>query len=216
VKQLSRDPDLKTVVTLRNGRKLSALDIQESYCAAASRALSGIDEETDWLLREWSETLSLLARDRAELVGRLDWVTKQRLLESFMREERIGWNDPWLASLDLEYHNVHPDQGLYLGLEAEGRAWRMTTDAGIEEAMRNGPPDTRGGLRGFCVQRFSGQIQSMQWERIQFAGGSQSRNLDMGDLFDPQEVRECARIFQEAGSPAEALTRWTHRKDRER
>lgn len=215
VKQLSRDPDLKMVVKLMNGQRLSALDIQESYCEAATRALSGTDEETDWLLREWAETLSLLSRDRSRLVGKLDWVTKQWLLESFMREERIGWNDPWLASLDLEYHSVNPEQGLYLGLEAEGKAWRMTTDEGIKEAMRNGPTDTRGGLRGLCVQRFSGQIKSMQWERIQFFGGVRSRNLDMGDLFDPQEVRRCAHIFQGASSAAEALAVWSHRKDRE-
>ncbi|MDH4081328.1 MAG: proteasome accessory factor PafA2 family protein, partial [Nitrospira sp.] len=181
VKQLSRDPDLKTIVTLRNGLKLSAVDIQESYCEAASRMLSGTDEETDWLLREWSETLSLLSQDRSRLVGKLDWVTKQWLLESFMREERIGWDDPWLASLDLEYHNIHPEQGLYLGLEAEGKAWRMATDEAIEEAMWNGPTDTRGGLRGLCVQRFPDQIKSMQWEHIQFTGGIRSRNLDMGD-----------------------------------
>ncbi|MDH4244446.1 MAG: proteasome accessory factor PafA2 family protein [Nitrospira sp.] len=213
VKQLSRDPDLKTIVTLRNGLKLSAVDIQESYCEAASRMLSGTDEETDWLLREWSETLSLLSQDRSRLVGKLDWVTKQWLLESFMREERIGWDDPWLASLDLEYHNIHPEQGLYLGLEAEGKAWRMATDEAIEEAMWNGPTDTRGGLRGLCVQRFPDQIKSMQWEHIQFTGGIRSRNLDMGDLFDPQEVRQCAHIFQVAGSPSEALAAWSHRKD---
>jgi Pup amidohydrolase len=175
--------------------------------------LSGTDEETDWLLREWSETLSLLSRDRSRLVGKLDWVTKQWLLESFMREERIGWDDPWLASLDLEYHNIDPEQGLYLGLEAEGKAWRMITDEAIEEAMWNGPTDTRGGLRGLCVQRFPDQIKSMQWEHIQFTGGIRSRNLDMGDLFDPQEVRQCAHIFQVAGSPSEALAAWSLRKD---
>jgi Pup amidohydrolase len=214
VKQLSRDPDLKAVVKLKNGQRLSAMDIQESYCEAASRALSGTDDETDWLLREWAETLSLLSRDRSRLVGKLDWVTKQWLLENFMREERIGWNDPWLVSLDLEYHNVNPEQGLCLGLEAEGQTWRMTTDEGIEEAIQNGPTDTRGGLRGLCVQRFSDQIKSVQWERIQFVGGMRSRHLDMGDLFDPQTVRQCADIFQGASSPAEALAAWSHRKDR--
>ncbi|GKS65660.1 proteasome accessory factor PafA2 [Nitrospira sp.] len=214
VKQLSRDPDLKTVVKLVNGRKLSAVDIQESYCEAASRMLSGTDEETDWVLREWSETLSLLSGARSRLVGKLDWVTKQWLLESFMREERIGWDDPWLASLDLEYHNIHPDQGLYLGLEAEGKAWRLTTDEAIEEAIRNGPTDTRGGLRGLCVQRFPDQIKSIQWERIQFTGGIRSRNLDMGDLFEPHVVRQCADIFQTAGSPDDALAAWNDRKDR--
>ena len=215
VKQLSRDPDLKAVVRLKDGRRLSAVELQAQYCEAARRELAGSDEESDWLLNEWSNTLGLLSQDRSQLVGKLDWVTKQWLLETFLREERIGWDDPWLASLDLEYHNINPEQGLYLGLEAEGRAWRMTTDEAIDEAIRNGPSDTRGGLRGLCVQRFSDQIQSMQWERIQFVGRLRAHSLDMGDLFDPQEVRRCMSVFQCAHSPADALATWRHRKDGE-
>ncbi|UVT21571.1 MAG: proteasome accessory factor PafA2 family protein [Nitrospira sp.] len=213
LKQVSRDPDLKALVRTKEGRTLSALAIQERYYEAASRELTGSDEESDWLLKEWGETLHLLTRDRSQLIGKLDWVTKQWLLETFIQEERLGWDDPWLASLDLEYHNVNPEQGLYLGLEAEGKAWRMTTDELIEEAIRNGPGDTRGGLRGVCVQRFSHQITSVQWERIQFAGGIRAHHLDMGDLFDPQEVRRCMNVFQRAHSPADALATWRHRKD---
>jgi proteasome accessory factor A len=215
VKQLSRDPDLKAVVRLKDGRRLSAVELQAQYCEAARRELAGSDEESDWLLNEWSNTLGLLSQDRSQLVGKLDWVTKQWLLETFLREERIGWDDPWLASLDLEYHNINPEQGLYLGLEAEGKAWRMTTDETIDEAIRNGPSDTRGGLRGLCVQRFPDQIQSMQWERIQFVGMLRAHSLDMGDLFDPQEVRRCMGVFQCAHSPADALATWRHRKDGE-
>jgi proteasome accessory factor A len=113
----------------------------------------------------------------------------------------------------LEYHNVNPEQGLYLGLEADGKAWRMTTDQMIEEAIQNGPSDTRGGLRGICVQRFPDQIKSIQWERVKFVGGLRSRALEMGDLFDPHDVRRCASIFQQASSPADALTAWNHRKE---
>ena len=69
------------------------------------------------------------------MVGKLDWVTKLWLLETFMREERLGWDDPWLASLDLEYHNVNPDRGLFLGLEAEGNTWRMTTERDIDAGV---------------------------------------------------------------------------------
>lgn len=215
VKQVSRDPDMKAVIRLKDGRRLSALELQAHYCEAAHRELAGSDEESDWLLKEWDETLRTLSDDRSRLVGKLDWVTKLWLIETFMREERIGWDDPWLASLDLEYHNVNPEQGLYLGLEAEGKAWRMTTDDGIEAALRSGPPDTRGGVRGLCVQRFPDEIQSIQWEQVRFNGGLRSRTLDMRDLFDPQEVTRCAGIFKDAQSPADALAAWTHRKDKE-
>ncbi|HET7437966.1 MAG TPA: proteasome accessory factor PafA2 family protein, partial [Nitrospira sp.] len=161
----------------------------------------------------WGETLRLLTRERQLLIGKLDWVTKQWLLETFIREERIGWDDPWLASLDLEYHNVNPERGLYLGLEAEGKAWRLTTEADVEQALSAGPGDTRGGLRGLCVRRFPDQIRGMQWERIQFSGGFRPKTLEMGDLFDPTEVSACSKIFERAASPAEALAAWNTRKD---
>ena len=98
---------------------MTGLEIQEQYYLEAEKQLAGSDPETDWILGEWKSTLRSLTGDRGQLVGRLDWVTKLWLLETFVREERLRWDDPWLASLDLEYHNVDPDRGLYLGLEAE-------------------------------------------------------------------------------------------------
>jgi proteasome accessory factor A len=143
----------------------------------------------------------------------LDWVTKLWLLETFIQEERIGWDDPWLASLDLEYHNVNPERGLYLGLEAEGKAWRMTGEVDIEQALAAGPADTRGGIRGLCVRRFPDQVKSVQWERIQFTGGLLPRALDMSDLFEPSEVKRCLDIFEATASPMDALNAWNRRKD---
>ena len=215
VKQISRDPDLKATVRQQQGPALSGIEMQEQYHTTARRMLAGADAETDWVLREWGDTLELLKQDRSRLVGKLDWVTKLWLFETFIREERIGWDDPWLASLDLEYHNVNADRGLYLGLEAEGKAWRMTTEADIEQALSAGPGDTRGGLRGLCVRRFPDQIKAMQWERIQFAGGLKGKGnvLEMGDLFDPAEVRACAEIFERAAAPAEGLAAWEIRKE---
>jgi proteasome accessory factor PafA2 len=213
MKQISRDADLKAAVRLKDRRRLSAVEIQHCYCDAARREFSGTDAETDWILREWSETLRLLMQDRRLLVGKLDWVTKQWLLETFVREEQIGWDDPWLASLDLEYHNIDPERGLHRGLEAEGKVWRLTTEQDVENAMLAGPADTRGGLRGLCVRRFSDRISQMQWERIKFSGGWRPLTLEMGDLFDPNDVRICASLFERAASPNDALAAWNTRKD---
>jgi proteasome accessory factor A len=213
VKQLSRDIDLKAVVRQKNGSSISGLEIQAQYYQAAERTLAGLDEETDWVLREWGDTLTLLAQERRGLIGKVDWITKHWLLETFMQEERIGWNDPWLASLDLEYHNVHPERGLYRGLEAEGKAWRMTAEVDIQQALVSGPADTRGGVRGLCVRRFPDQVKSVQWERIQFTGGLLPRTLDMDDLFEPDEVHRCLAVFEAAASPMDALNTWNGRKD---
>ncbi|MBK8277015.1 MAG: proteasome accessory factor PafA2 family protein [Nitrospira sp.] len=135
VKQVSRDPEIKTMIRLKDGRKVSALELQTHYCEIARRELAGSDEESDWLLSEWAETLHALSEDRSRLVGKLDWVTKLWLIETFMREERIGWDDPLVGEPGLGVSQRQPEQGLYLGLEAEGKTWRLTTEDGIEEAL---------------------------------------------------------------------------------
>ncbi|MCK6500678.1 MAG: proteasome accessory factor PafA2 family protein [Nitrospira sp.] len=208
IKQLSRDPDLKATVRCKDGRSLSGLEILAEYWNAASRFDDGADPDAAWVLREWQQCLRLLTEDRAQLVGKLDWVTKQWLLDTFMQEELIGWGDPWLASLDLEYHNMNPERGLFLGLEADGKVWRMTTERDVVDALSAGPADTRGGLRGICVRRFSDQITGMQWESVRFAGGMRGRQLDMGDLFEPDAVQACARLLETAATPAQALDAW--------
>jgi Pup amidohydrolase len=213
IRTIARDPDLKATVKRKDGRSMSGLELQAAYHEAAGAALAGTDEETDWVLREWGATLDLLREDRSRLVGQLDWVTKQWLLETFMQEERVTWDDPWLASLDLEYHNVNPERGLFLGLEAEGKTTRLTTEADIVRAMSEGPADTRGGIRGLCLRRFPEQVTSVQWEEVRFKGLLKPHRLRMGDLFDPEEVTALRELLTAAASPAEALTEWNKRKE---
>ena len=86
VKKFSCDTDLKAVVRRKGGGTISGLELQEAYWSAANKVLRDKDEDADWTLREWELTLNLLSRDRLQLVGRLDWVTKLWLLETFAQE----------------------------------------------------------------------------------------------------------------------------------
>ena len=212
IRTFSRDTDLKAVVRRKGGGTITGLEIQTAYYLAARKELHGSDEETDWILHTWSDVLTSLSGDRSQLVGRLDWVTKLWLLETFVREERLAWDDPWLASLDLEYHNIDPRRGLFLGLEAEGKTSRLVTGDEIEAAVSTGPRDTRGGIRGLCIRRFRDQITSVQWERVRFKGLMMPRTLEMGDLFEANDVKELTDVIENAGSPVEAIDAWTQTK----
>ncbi len=206
IHDLSLDPDLKTVVKRKNGKTISGVELQMAYLDAAQYTLKGSDEETDWILHEWQTSLELLEKDRLALIGHLDWVTKLWLLETFLEEEKLQWTDPWLASLDLEYHNVNPDRGLFLGLEKEKRVKRLVTDNDILRAMDEGPADTRGGLRGLCIRRFGPMIQSVQWESIQFKGLPGSGQLDFNDTFSPVEINRLRKKVEEARTPSDLFT----------
>jgi proteasome accessory factor A len=86
------------------------------------------------------------------LIGRVDWATKYWMLSDFRKEENLDWHDPWLKSLDLEYHNINKDSGLYWSLEGTGDAVRKTSDEAIDYAKTIAPRGTRADGRGEFVK----------------------------------------------------------------
>ena len=79
------------------------------------------------------QVLHQLEQDPLQLVGKIDWITKRWLLDSFVQDEGIAWDDPWLASLDLEYHNLDPERGIFWGLETDGQTTRVSQEHEIHE-----------------------------------------------------------------------------------
>lgn len=152
LKEISRDPDHKWILGRHNGKTISAIDIQRAYLELAQRHLKGMDDESDWVLREWERTLDDLETDPMLLVDRLDWVAKKWLLNSFRESENLSWDDPWLQSLDLEYHNIDPNRGLYYDLLKQGAMQRVLTDEQIEKACVTPPQDTRAKARAALVR----------------------------------------------------------------
>lgn len=152
LRQISRDPQQRWIVTLQNGKKIPAVELQAQLQREAERTLCGKDVETDWIISEWGKTLEALATDPAQLVGKIDWISKRWLLESFREAEGVDWSDPWMASLDLEYHNINPTRGLALALEQEGKAVRRTTDDAIDLAVDSPPRNTRASARGELIR----------------------------------------------------------------
>lgn len=156
LKLISRDPDRQWLATLQSGKQTSAMEIQAAFQAAAKKHLYGKDADTDWVITEWGNVLETLAKDPDQLVGKIDWVSKKWLLNSFMEAEGREWGDPeslpWLMSLDLEYHNLNPARGLCFALEEEGRTTRRVTDTTIDLAIAAPPRNTRASARGEMIR----------------------------------------------------------------
>src|SRR5207302_1101809 len=102
----NRDQTYDWIIELKDGRKISAIEVQRIYLRAAAKveADSG-DEDRQWILREWENVLNDLERDVMTTRDRVDWAAKKFLLNALQEEEKLSWNDPWLQSIDLEYHN---------------------------------------------------------------------------------------------------------------
>ncbi len=188
LRNLSRDPSLRVPISLSQGKTISAVEHQRLYLDPARKAFSNEDAETRWILENWESTLDALESDPMQLADRIDWVSKRWLFETFMDSEGVGWDDARLPSLDLSYHNIDPDRGLFHCLESEDKIHRIISDDTIREAMTSPPMDTRAGIRGLLVKKYIHHIDKIQWERVSFKGGLGGRSFPLDRLFDAREI----------------------------
>jgi proteasome accessory factor PafA2 len=184
-RSISRDPTYDWIIELKDGRKISAIDVQRIYLRAASTldppspgygaaGNHSNDEDRQWVLREWENILNDLERDVMSTRDRVDWAAKKFLLDALQEEEKLSWSDPWLQSIDLEYHNLDLDRGLYYELLRKGLMRRITSEDEIKTSIFSPPETTRAFFRGRAVARFNDEISSIQWDEIVFTNGAQS------------------------------------------
>jgi proteasome accessory factor A len=177
-KSISRDQTYDWIIELKDGRKISAIDVQRTYLQAASKLWRDPpDEEHAWILSEWENVLNDLERDPMSTRDRVDWSAKKFLLDALQQDEKLSWGDPWLQSIDLEYHNLDLDRGLYYELLRKGLMRRVTTEDEIKAAIFNPPETTRAFFRGRAVARFNDEISSIQWDEIVFSNGAYSHRV---------------------------------------
>ena len=181
-KSISRDQTYDWIIELKDGRKISAIDVQRIYLRAASR-LDGAGDENQWILREWENVLNDLERDAMSTRDRVDWAAKKFLLNALQEEEKLSWTDPWLQSIDLEYHNVDLESGLNYELVRQGSMRRFVSEDDIKMSIFNPPETTRAFFRGRSVARFNDEIASIQWDEVVFANGASSRRVVLPEAF---------------------------------
>lgn len=205
-KSISRDQTYDWIIELTDGRKISAIDVQRIYLAAALKA-AGQDpgEETKWLLQEWGTVLNDLERDHRLCRDRVDWVAKKELLETLRAEEQLSWSDPWLQAIDLEYHNIAPEAGLFYELLRQGTMRRFVTEAEIKRAIFAPPEDTRAYFRGRAVARFDAQIKSIQWDEIVFADGAVPQRVQLRQPNDNPRLAALNKAAREAADYREFI-----------
>lgn len=184
VRRISWDPTLQYRAETADGRQLTALEIQRAYLEAASALELPAGSEGGWVLRQWGGTLDALAHDPESLVDRIDWVAKHSMLESYAAGEAGAWDPDAMQSLDLAYHDLDTQAGLFRGLEQQNTVQRLVTLGDVARAVSAPPGDTRAALRGLCVRRFAPQIEAIRWGRVVLSVNGDSWAFDIDDLVD--------------------------------
>jgi len=158
IREISHDVTGRRTVRLVNGRDLSALDIQTEYferaAAFVERRGLGDDPTVAAVLDLWSRTLAAVRTGDLALVSQeIDWVAKYQLIERYRAKHDLDWTSARVAQIDLAYHDIRRDRGLYYLLERKGLMRRVATDLEIFTAKSVPPQTTRARLRGEFIRR---------------------------------------------------------------
>ncbi|MEQ1788338.1 MAG: depupylase/deamidase Dop [Acidimicrobiales bacterium] len=183
LRHVSYDTTLARPIELADGSSITALDAQwELYDRARKFAEEhgleciGGDEVGNEVLRRWEQVLTGLETDPSTLAGQVDWIAKHRLLDGYRERHGLRWDDARLAAMDLQYHDLRPEKSLAarVGLE------RIASDAEMQRAVSEPPPDTRAFFRGRCLQRWPESIVAANWDSLVFdVGGDPLRRVPM-------------------------------------
>jgi len=179
LRSVSHDASLGHRVTLRDGRSMTAVQLQMEYLEQAKKHVedamgSDADEQTVDVLARWESVLDRLATDPMSLAGELDWVAKLELLEGFRDREGLGWDAPKLHLIDLQYSDVRPEKGLYNKLVARGRMTTLLSEDEVLAAVDHPPIDTRAYFRGQCLSRYPSEVAAASWDSVIFDVGRES------------------------------------------
>ncbi len=179
LRAVSHDPTLKHQVTLRDGRTMTALQVQMEYCEQARKHVEDrlgqdVDPQTADVLLRWESTLDRLSSDVMSLAGELDWVAKLTLLEGYRQRENLDWDAPKLHLVDLQYSDVRQGKGLYNLLVARGSIETLVTEAEVQRAVTSPPEDTRAYFRGRCLAKYPTQVAAASWDSVIFDVGRES------------------------------------------
>ena len=187
VLEVSQEKSRNAILKRKSGESITALEIQEIYLDAVEQNFSQTNKEWTWIIQEWRRTLHELKHNPEKLSGRIDWAIKEKLFSEFMESENLNWDDPILQSLDLEYHNLDPDRGLYRGLEQENEVFSLLTEKEISRAIEFPPEGTRAKIRGDAVNKESEKIKSIHWTGIEFKNGDV---LDLTGVISQEDVEK--------------------------
>jgi len=174
IKAVSRDLAVKADLRLAGGKATTAIAVQRAYLKAAQDfyASHELTLPVKEVLVRWEETLDKLERDPRELARELDWVAKRALIESYLDRKGCGWNDPRVAMMDLQYHDVRPEKGLYFTLERANRVERIVMDEEVRQAETVAPLDTRAYFRAACVKKWPQEVYAASWTSVLFDVGN--------------------------------------------
>ncbi len=197
IQQISEDTTCTRKIELESGKRLSAVELQREYLERAKAYFEQVESDpiTDQIMARWEYVLTCLETNPMQLDREIDWVIKKKLIDTYVASRRLKWDSAKVLMLDLQYHNIRLDVGLYYKLEKAERVERIVTDEQIDHAMHHPPDTTRAKFRGRFVKLANERkiLCGVNWSYIQLYEPYQKLFLSTDPL--QAEYEEASRMI---------------------
>lgn len=168
IRDISHDITGRAAVRTRSGEEVTAVQIQRGMLQRVRRFVAehgSHHEHVDRILQLWERALEAVATGEHSLIDQdIDWAIKKRLVEDVATQRGLDLGHPRLEQIDMAYHDVNPQRGLFHLLVRRGRATEILTEDQVTHAMTT-PPPTRAAVRGefLSTARAYGAESTVDW-----------------------------------------------------
>jgi len=152
------------------------MELVQNYLANRDK-----DDIAEDIMDKWEFVLNKLEETPMELSEYIDWVTKYDLINAYRSKKGCDWDDPRISMMDLQYHDIKRDRGLYYLLEREGLVDKVVKDEEVKHAMEYPPQNTRAKLRGDFIRiaNMKNRSYSVDWTYLKLDGYGEETVLCM-------------------------------------
>lgn len=209
--EVSRACEREARIELEGASWTTARHILESYLAAAERALGlpcsrinvadaeGQEMELGAIVAEANDLLALYGDCPETLSRHVDWAAKRQVLHQFA-DEGMATGEAALRAVDLQYHSLDPDEGLYQALEQMGAVDGGSPEhSELEDRLSTTDNGTRAVARSLAVRQLGSELAGVSWGAItlQHAGGTVLVNLEPERVYaQPKEQMDVGEFIE--------------------
>lgn len=195
IRDVSRDLTGSTSVQLLDGRVLSATEVQRVYYELVLANIARLEWELTELhqiaLKMWGAIIcGFESGDLSEFDSVLDWRIKLQLFNRYQNEQGLPLDSAKLAQVDLMYHELSPERGLYNLLVCQGAIGRLIPKDVVAAASATAPQTTRAKLRGqfLTAAQQKNASTATDWMHLK-VNLPVERSVSLPDPFSAQDER---------------------------
>lgn len=158
LRDISSDLTFSKKFRLSNGKEVTALNLQEHYLESVINSSIYSEFEANEYYKKaidlWEKFLNCAKQNDFSSVDKdIDWVIKKKYMNQYQEKNGLKNNDPRMVLIDITFHNIRKDRGIFYILEKFGLINTIVDQNMINNAIDFAPESTRAKLRGEFIKK---------------------------------------------------------------